>query len=96
MKMLVTKVALATSVALATLIAAESASAQPVREAHDAQWNRTAPEAYDAEANPNYKFGPRVTVKPGDVISGDSVIGRDPDPFIRDQLLREYDSGRPD
>ena len=43
--------------------------------------------------NPNYKFGPRVTVKPGDVISGDSVIGRDPDPSVRDELLREYDSG---
>jgi hypothetical protein len=24
------------------------------------------------------------------------VIGRDTDPFIRDQLLREYNSGRPD
>jgi hypothetical protein len=23
-------------------------------------------------------------------------IGRDPDPFIRDQMLREYNSGRPD
>jgi hypothetical protein len=38
----------------------------------------------------------RVTVLPGDVVSGNSVIGRDTDPFIRDQLLREYNSGRPD
>jgi hypothetical protein len=94
MKMLVTKMALATSVALATLVAAEAASAQSAREGHDA--HQAAPTAYDAEGNPDYEFGPRVTVKPGDVISGDSVIGRDPDPFIRDQLLREYDSGRPD
>jgi hypothetical protein len=34
-------------------------------------------------------------VKPGDVIDGGRVIGADPDPFIRDQLLREYNSGRP-
>ena len=91
--MLVTKMALATSIALATLVASEAASAQSAREGHDA--HQAAPTAYDAEANPDYKFGPRVTVKPGDVISGDSVIGRDPDPSIRDELLREYDSGRP-
>jgi hypothetical protein len=30
------------------------------------------------------------------VISGNRRIGRDPDPFIRDQMLREYNSGRPD
>ena len=55
-----------------------------------------AAQAYDTQANPNYRFGPRVTVQPGDVVSGNSVIGRDTDPFIRDQLLREYNSGRPD
>src|SRR5713101_1351259 len=54
MKMLVTKMALATSVALATLISAEAASAQPLR-------HQAAPEAYDTQANPNYVFGPRVT-----------------------------------
>ena len=90
MKMLVTKVALAASVALATLIAAEAASAQPLS-------HRAAPGAYDTQANPNYGFGPRVTVQPNDVISGDRVIGRDPDPFVRDQILRGYNSGeRPD
>jgi hypothetical protein len=94
MKMLVTKMALATSIALATLVASEAASAQSSREGQDA--HQAAPTAYDAEGNPDYQFGPRVTVKPGDVISGDSVIGRDPDPSIRDELLREYDSGRPD
>ena len=90
MKTLVAKMALAASVALATLIAAEAASAQPVR-------HQTAPEAYDVQANPNYGFGPRVTVQPNDVVSGGRVIGRDPDPFVRDQILRGYNSGeRPD
>jgi hypothetical protein len=90
MKMLVTKVALATSVALATLIAAEAASAQPLS-------HRAVPEAYDTQANPDYGFGPRVTVQPNDVVSGNRVIGRDPDPFVRDQILRGYNSGdRPD
>ena len=32
-----------------------------------------------------------MTVQPGDVVSGNRVVGRDTDPFIRDQLLREYD-----
>ena len=87
MKMLVTRFALATSVALGALMAAQAADAAP-------RYN--GGQAYDAQANPNYRFGPRVTVQPGDVVSGNSVIGRDTDPFIRDQLLREYNSGRPD
>ena len=87
MKMLVTKVVLAASVALGTLMAAQAADAAP---------RYYGGQAYDAQANPNYRFGPRVTIQPGDVVSGNSVIGRDTDPFIRDQLLREFNSGRPD
>jgi hypothetical protein len=87
MKMLVTKVVLATSVALGTLMAAQAA---------DAAQRYYGGQANDAQANPNYRFGPRVTIQPGDVVSGNSVIGRDTDPFIRDQLLREFNSGRPD
>jgi hypothetical protein len=52
--------------------------------------------AYDTESNPNYGFGPRVCVGPTDVAAGDRIIGRDPDPFIRSQLLRAYNSGWPD
>jgi hypothetical protein len=89
MKLPFTKVALAASVALATLISAEAVSAQPLR-------HQSAPEAYDTQANPNYGFGPRVTVGPNDVVTGGREIGRDPDPFVRDQLLREYNSGRTD
>jgi hypothetical protein len=88
MKILVTKVALAASVALATLAAAGAACAQPRHQAGST--------VYDAQANPIYGFGPRTTVQPGDVISGNRRIARDPDPFIRDQLLRDYNSGRPD
>lgn len=87
MKTFVTKIVLATSVALGTLMAAQAA---------DAAQRYSGGQAYDTQANPNYRFGPRVTVQPGDVVSGNSVIGRDTDPFIRDQLLREYNSGRPD
>jgi hypothetical protein len=87
MKMFITKMALATSVALGTLMAAQAA---------DAAQRYSGGQAYDAQANPNYRFGPQVTIRPGDVVSGNSVIGRDTDPFIRDQLLREYNSGRPD
>jgi hypothetical protein len=87
MKTFVTRVVLAASVALGTLMAAQAA---------DAAQRYNGGQAYDAQANPNYRFGPRVTVQPGDVVSGNSVIGRDTDPFIRDQLLREFNSGRPD
>jgi hypothetical protein len=87
MKTFVTRVVLAASVALGTLMAAQAA---------DAAQRYNGGQAYDAQANPNYRFGPRVTVQPCDVVSGNSVIGRDTDPFIRDQLLREYNSGRPD
>ena len=87
MRTFVTRVVLAASVALGTLMAAQAA---------DAAQRYNGGQAYDAQANPNYRFGPRVTIQPGDVVSGNSVIGRDTDPFIRDQLLREYNSGRPD
>jgi hypothetical protein len=33
--------------------------------------------------NPNYGFGPLRHVGPNDVVSGNRIIGRDPDPFIR-------------
>jgi hypothetical protein len=94
MKKPVAKLLLGTSAALAMLIAAEVAQAQAYQ-SEDAAY-RTAPQAYDAEANPNYGFGPRVTVHPDDVVSGNRIIGRDPDPFIRGEILRHYDSGWPD
>jgi hypothetical protein len=75
-------------VVLATLITAETAYA-----AGNTRRNQAAPTAYNAQANPDYGFGPRVRVHPNDVIAGDRIIGRDPDPFIRGQILRAYYSG---
>lgn len=99
MEMLATRVlALGISPALVMLITAQAAQAQEylAREAASARKHHAAPEAYDAQANPNYGFGPRVTVHPNDVLSGNRVIGRDPDPFIRGETLRHYNSGWPD
>jgi hypothetical protein len=97
MKKYVTKLLLGTSAALAMLVAAEAANAQEYL-SHEAAYvhRHAAPEAYDTQASPHYGFGPRVTVGADDVVSGDRVIGRDPDPFIRGELLRHYDSGWPD
>ena len=72
-------------VALAMLITVEAVDAAGYSQRHQA-----APIAYNVQANPNYGFGPRVRVQPNDVISGDRLIGRDPDPFIRGQILRGY------
>jgi hypothetical protein len=70
--------------ALTVLIVAQSADA--------AGYSRSLPPgmAYNTQANPHYGFGPVVRVQPTDVISGDRMIGRDPDPFIRKQMLRNY------
>jgi hypothetical protein len=70
--------------ALTVLIVAQSADA--------AGYSRNLPPgtAYNTQANPHYGFGPVVRVQPTDVISGDRMIGRDPDPFIRNQMLRTY------
>ena len=56
--------------------------------------NRVAPlgYAYNTQANPNYGFGPLVAVQPTDVVSGNRIVGRDPDPFIRGEILRHYNS----
>ena len=73
--------------ALTVSIVAESANAAGyARRDRDAD----APTVYKTQANPHYGFGPRVRVQPNDVISGDRLIGRDPDPFIRGQILRNY------
>jgi hypothetical protein len=94
MKMLVTRMALATSVALATLIAAEAAYAQ---EADGQARHHDLGTAIDSQATGEVDGdGPRVRVQPDDVVVGGRVIGADPDPFIRGQLRRDYDSGDPD
>lgn len=39
---------------------------------------------------------PRITRDPYDVVFGGKVIGRDPDPWIREEILRHAESGWPD
>jgi hypothetical protein len=76
---------LGVSVTLAGLIVSKSAEAAGKR--------ARAQTAYNAQANPSYGYGPIVRVHPHDVIAGNSIIGRDPDPFIRGAILRSFHSG---
>jgi hypothetical protein len=91
-------ITLMTSAALTVLIGVTGAYAESNRRAPDATYGQQdRGTAIDTQATGEEGIsGPRVKVKPGDVIDGGRVIGADPDPFIRDQLLREYNSGRPD
>jgi len=41
------------------------------------------------------RLGPRIPVQPDDVVKDGVVIGRDPDPFIRGEMLRHYGVGGP-
>jgi hypothetical protein len=76
-------------VALSAMVISEGADAA------NYNWRNLPPGyGYNTQANPNYGFGPVQKIHPYDVVSGDRIIGRDPDPFIRGQLLREYNSGR--
>jgi hypothetical protein len=86
---------LVSSVAL--LVGAEGAYAQHRRAPDATNGQQDRDTAIDTQATGETGIsGPRVKVKPGDVLDGGRVIGADPDPFIRDQLLREFNSGRPD
>ena len=77
-------------VALTTLVISQGADA-----ANYNRWTNLPPGyGYNTQANPNYGFGPVQRIQPTDVVSGNKIIGRDPDPFIRGQILREYNSGR--
>jgi hypothetical protein len=91
-------ITLMTSAALTVLIGAIGAYAESNRRAPDAIYGQQdRGTAIDTQATGEEGIsGPRVKGKPGDVIDGGRVIGADPDPSIRDQLLREYNSGRPD
>jgi hypothetical protein len=76
-------------VALTSLLISQGADAASYN-----RWNLPPGMGYNTQANPNYGFGPLQRIHPHDVVSGDRIIGRDPDPFIRGQILREYNSGR--
>ena len=91
MNRLVSKIVLLTSVALATCIIAETAYPQDYR---------NPPKTDSVERNGAADVEPvdrrHITTHPNDVRSGSRVIGRDPDPFIRGEILRHYNSSWPD
>lgn len=76
---------LLTAVALATLIAAPALA--QTRESPAAN-----PDSPYAARSRGY-YGARG---PDAVVTGNKVIGHDPDPFIRNEILRHYDSAWPD
>ena len=93
------KMAILPSLALAMLIAvgpAAHAQGYLQETAYTPGHHPAPPLAYDTQAKPNNGFGPLRQAIGHDVVSGNRIIGRDPDPFIRGELLRHYDSGWPD
>jgi hypothetical protein len=85
-----------TSVALAMLVSTQGAYAQQ-ESSHATYGRQDRGTAIDTQSTGEEGIsGHRVKVKPDDVVTGGRVIGADPDPSIRDQLLRDYDSGTPD
>jgi hypothetical protein len=82
---------LAISAVLVMLNAANSAQLHLLHTAYAKQ--REAPERSYARAYS--RLGARVAVQPYDVVKDGVVIGRDPDPFIRGEMLRHYGVGGP-
>jgi hypothetical protein len=82
-KTLITKM-LVSSALITPLVVADIAHAQ------------TPSDRAPATANDSFesgKYGPPVRVQPGDVVEDGHIVGEDPDPNIRSQLLREYPPG---
>jgi hypothetical protein len=75
--------------ALGMLIAANSAQLHLIDAAYAKQ--REAPEASYGRAYS--RLGTRTAIQPDDVVKDGVVIGRDPDPFIREEMLRHYGVG---
>ena len=89
MRKLASRAALAASMTLVSLIAAGAAHAQASDMLY-AQNNRAVPGGYQSG------YGPSVAPHPNEVMTGNRRIGRDPDPFIRGEILRHYNSSWPD
>jgi hypothetical protein len=85
------KAPLAISAALVMLIAANSAQLHLPGAAYAKQ--REAPQGSYARAYS--RLGARIAVQPDDIVKDGVVIGRDPDPFIREEMLRHYGVGGP-
>ena len=80
MNLLVSKMVLLASVALATCITAETAYPQEIERAPDRSCrSECAPDVEPVDRR-------HITTHPNDVRSGNRVIGRDPDRFIRGEV----------
>src|SRR5882762_7540236 len=77
--------------ALVMLIAANSAQLHLIAAVYAKQ--REAPEAGYGRAYS--RLGTRTAIQPDDVVKDGVMIGRDPDPFIREEMLRHYGVGGP-
>jgi hypothetical protein len=87
--------AVVASAALAMLFASETASAQAWSNevTRVAQYGCTPGYVIDSESSGEVDgSGHCVRAQSDDVIVGGHEIGRDPSPFIRDEILREQDS----
>ena len=81
---------LAAAVALTTPVAIDAAHAQ----VYPTRGSCPPGMAIDSQGSGNVDgAGPCVKVEPNDALVGDHVMGRDPDPFIRDQIRREHELG---
>ena len=77
---------------VATMLTALVALAAPTAiEAAYAQTTFAAP-----KARVTVQPKPRDTVRSNEIRAGDKIIGADPDPFIRGEILRHRNSGWPD
>jgi len=83
------KAPLAMAFALVILIAVEPAQLHLLDVAYAKQ--QEAPIGNYAQAYS--RLGARIAVQPDDVVKDGVVIGRDPDPFIREEMLRHYGVG---
>jgi hypothetical protein len=51
--------------------------------------------AQSARGSAGSRYDQHVTRDPDNVVIGGKVVGRDPDPFIRSQILRGYELSSP-
>ena len=85
------KAPLAISVALVMPIAANFSQ----RHLLDAAYAKQHEAPARSYARAHSRLGARIAVQPDDVVRDGVVIGRDPDPFVREEMLRHYGVGGP-
>lgn len=97
MRMPIARVLLASSAALVLACLAKVAEAEqrPLHEVAYAHGHRTGLKGNHVEAHPGLRCGHCWHRDPDDVVQDGWVIGRDPDPSIRSEILRDSVGGGP-